>query len=151
VGGAIKQKGIETPNIENKMEDCEECTATLSFYVISGSDLSQVHMVVENLRVTGDIPDEGGCDRRMTDGDTSRKGVWATNMSPSTNRRIMMIKDTSEKRCVGHEMSSSSDRLMTIGRDTSDGRCEDHDISPSSDRLMTTGGDTSGEGVRTMI
>jgi len=175
VGGAIKQKGIEAPNIENKMEDCEECTATLSFYVTSGSDLSQVHMVVENLRVTGDIPDEGGCDRRMTDGDTSGEGVWATNMSPSThrrmttsgdtsgegvwatnmspstNRRIMMIKDTSEKRCVGHEMSSSSDRLMTIGRDTSDGRCEDHDMSPSSDRLMKTGGDTSGEGVRTMI
>jgi hypothetical protein len=175
VGGAIKQKGIEAPNIENEMEDCEECTATLSFYMISDSDLSQVHMVVENLRVTRDIPDEGGCDRRMTDGDTSGEGVWATNMSPSTNRHIMMIKDTSEKRCVGHEtspnsdrlmmtggdtsdarcedhdMSPSSDRIMTTGGDTSDGRCEDYDMSPSSDRLMTTGGDTSGEGVRTMI
>jgi hypothetical protein len=75
VGGAIKQKGIEAPNIENGMEDCEECTATLSFYVISGSDLSQVHMVVENLRVTRDIPNEGGGDRFMTDGDTSGEGV----------------------------------------------------------------------------
>jgi hypothetical protein len=75
VGGAIKQKGIEAPNIENEMEDCEECTATLSFYVISGSDLSQVHMVVENLGVTRDIPDEGGCDCFITDGDTSGKKV----------------------------------------------------------------------------
>ena len=57
------------------MEDCEECTATLSFYVISDIDLSQVHMVVENLGVTGDIPDEEGCDRFMTDGDTSGKKV----------------------------------------------------------------------------
>jgi len=39
VGGAIKQKGIEAPNIEIEMEDCKKCTATLSFYVISGSDL----------------------------------------------------------------------------------------------------------------
>ena len=75
MGGAIKQKGTEAPNIENEMEDCEECTATLSFYVISGSDLSQVHKVVENLKVTRDIPDEGGCDRFMTDGDTSSKKV----------------------------------------------------------------------------
>ena len=85
MGGAIKQKGIEAPNIENKMEDCEECTATLSFYVISGSDLSQVHMVVENLRVTGYIPDEGGCDRHMT-----------------------MSGDTSGRRCVGHETSPNT-------------------------------------------
>jgi hypothetical protein len=60
VGGAIKQKDIEAPNIEIEMEDCEECTGTLSFYMISGSNLSQVHMVVENLRATGVIPDEGG-------------------------------------------------------------------------------------------
>jgi hypothetical protein len=40
VDGDIKQKGIEAPNIEIEMEDCEECTTTLSFYVISGSDLS---------------------------------------------------------------------------------------------------------------
>jgi hypothetical protein len=40
VCGAIKHKGIEAPNIENEIEDCEECTATLSFYVISVSDLS---------------------------------------------------------------------------------------------------------------
>ena len=59
------------------MEDCEEYTASFSFYVKSGSDLSQVHIVVENLRVTGDIPDEGGCERFMTDGDTSGEGVWA--------------------------------------------------------------------------
>ena len=80
MGGAIKQKGVEAPNIENEMEDCEECITTLSFYVISGSDLSQVHMVVENLGVTGDIPDEGGCDCSITDGDTS------------------------ERRCVGYDM-----------------------------------------------
>jgi len=95
VGGAIKQKGIEAPNIENEMEDYEECIATLSFYVISGSDLSQVHIVVENLRVTGDISDEGGCDRFMSDGDTLREGVWATNMSPSTNRCTTTSGDTS--------------------------------------------------------
>ena len=75
MGGALKQKGIEASNIENEMEDCEECTATLSFYVISDSDLSQVHMVVENLGATRDIPNEGGGDRFMTDGDTSGEGV----------------------------------------------------------------------------
>ena len=37
--GAIKQKGTEAPNIEIEMEDCEEYTATFSFYVISGNDL----------------------------------------------------------------------------------------------------------------
>jgi hypothetical protein len=84
-------------------------------------------MVVENLGVTGDIPDEGGCDRFMTDGDTS------------------------DGRCEDYDMSPSSDRLMTTGGDTSDGRCEDHDMSPSSERPMTTGEDTSGEGVRAMI
>jgi hypothetical protein len=39
VGGAVKQKGTEAPNIEIEVEDCEEYTATFSFYVISGSDL----------------------------------------------------------------------------------------------------------------
>ena len=54
------------------MEDCEECTATLFFYVISGGDLSQVHMVVENLGATRDIRYEGGCGRlMMTSIDTS--------------------------------------------------------------------------------
>ena len=73
------------------MEDCEEYAATFNFYVISGSNLSQVHMVVENLGATRDIPDEGGCGRLMTtSGDTSGEGV----------------------------MSPSSDRLMTTGRDT---------------------------------
>jgi hypothetical protein len=33
-------KDTEAPNIENEMKDCEEYTATLSFYVISGNDLS---------------------------------------------------------------------------------------------------------------
>ena len=60
MGGAIKQKGIEAPNIENEMEDCEECTTTLSFYVVSGSNLSQIHMLVENLEATRVILDEGG-------------------------------------------------------------------------------------------
>ena len=56
------------------MEDCEEYTASFSVYMISGSDLSQVHMVVENLGATGDIPDEGGCGRLMTTGrDTLEK------------------------------------------------------------------------------
>ena len=45
-------KGVEAPNIEIEVEDCEEYTASFSFYVISGSDLSQVHMVVENCRAT---------------------------------------------------------------------------------------------------
>jgi hypothetical protein len=40
VGGVVKQKGVEAPNIKIKMEDWEECTANFSFYVISGSDLS---------------------------------------------------------------------------------------------------------------
>ena len=40
MGGAIKQKGIEAPNIEIEVEDCDECTTTFSFYVISGSYLS---------------------------------------------------------------------------------------------------------------
>jgi len=40
IGGAVKQKGTEAPNIEFKVEDCEECTATFSFYVVSGSNLS---------------------------------------------------------------------------------------------------------------
>jgi len=39
VGGAVKQKGTEAPNIEIEVEDCEEYTTTFSFYVISGSDL----------------------------------------------------------------------------------------------------------------
>jgi hypothetical protein len=165
VGGAIKQKGIEAPNIEIEMEDCEEYTATFSFYVISGSDLSQVHMVVENLRVTGDIPDEGGCDRFITDGDTSGRRCVGHETSPNTDRHMTMSGDTSGRRCVGHETSPSRNCRMTIGRDTSDGRCEDHDMSPifqclctvshdmspRSDRLMTTDRDTSGEGVRTMI
>ena len=38
-GWSYQVESIEAPNIENKMEDCEECTATLSFYAISGSDL----------------------------------------------------------------------------------------------------------------
>jgi hypothetical protein len=60
VDGAVKQKCIEASNIEIELEDCEECTATLSFYVISGSNLSQVHMVVENLGATRVIPNEEG-------------------------------------------------------------------------------------------
>ena len=76
VGGAVKQKGVEAPNIEIEVEDCEEYTASFSFYVVSGINLSQVHMVVENLGATGDIPDEGGCGRLMkTGGDTSGEGV----------------------------------------------------------------------------
>ena len=60
VGGAVKQKSVQAPNIEIEVEDCEEYTASFSFYVMSGSNLSQVHMVVENLGATRVIPDEGG-------------------------------------------------------------------------------------------
>jgi hypothetical protein len=143
VGGAIKQKGVEAPNIEIEVEDCEEYNATLYFYVISGSDLSQVHMVVENLGVTGDIPDEGGYDRFMTDGDTSGRRCEDHDMSPSSDRLMTIGGDTSDGRCEDHDMSPCSNRLMTTGGDTSDGRCEDHDMSPRSDRLITTDGDTS--------
>ena len=45
-------KGVEAPNIEIKVEDCEEYTAIFSFYIVSGSNLSQVHMVVENSEAT---------------------------------------------------------------------------------------------------
>ena len=69
-------KDAEAPNIEIEVEDCEEYTVTFSFYAVSGSNLSQVHMVVENLGATGDIPDEGGCGHlMMTGGDTSGEGV----------------------------------------------------------------------------
>jgi hypothetical protein len=40
VGGAVKQKGIEASNIEIEVEDCEEYTATFSFYIISDSYFS---------------------------------------------------------------------------------------------------------------
>ena len=56
-------KDAEASNIEIEVEDCEEYTTTFSFYIVSGSNLSQVHMVVENLGATGVIPDDGGCDR----------------------------------------------------------------------------------------
>jgi len=36
-------KGVEAPNIGNEMEDCDESTTTLSFYMISGSDLPSPH------------------------------------------------------------------------------------------------------------
>ena len=55
-------KDVEAPNIEIEVEDCEEYSATFSFYVVSDNNLSQVHMVVENLGATRGIPAEGGCD-----------------------------------------------------------------------------------------
>jgi len=130
VGGAIKQKGVEAPNIEIEVEDCEEYNATLSFYVISGSDLSQVHMVVENLRVTRDIPDEGGCDRFMTDGDTSGRRCVGHEMSSNTDRHMTMSGDTSNRRCVGHKTSPSTNRHMTMSGDTSGRRCVGHKYEP---------------------
>jgi hypothetical protein len=133
------------------MEDCEECTATLSFYVISDSDLSQVHMVVENLGATRDIPDEGGCDRFMTGGDTSGRRCVGHETSPNTDRHMTMSRDTSNRRCVGHKTSPSTNRHMMMSGDTSGRRCVGHETSPSRNRRMTTSGDTSGEGVRTMI
>ena len=73
-------KDVEAPNIEIEVEDCEEYTASFSFYVISGSDLSQVHMVVETFGATRDIRYEGGCGRLM-----------------------MTSIDTSDGRCVGQD------------------------------------------------
>ena len=84
-------KGVKAPSIEIEVEDCEEYTATFSFYVISGSNLSQVHMVVENLEAT-----EEGC-------------------SPIKGKDIL------GRRCEDHDKSPSSDRRMTTSRDTSDG------------------------------
>ena len=52
MGRVIKQKGVEAPNIEIEVEDCEECTTTFSFYVIDGSISPIVHMVVENFGAT---------------------------------------------------------------------------------------------------
>ena len=40
LGGAVKQKSVQAPNIEIEVEDCEEYAATFNFYVISGSNLS---------------------------------------------------------------------------------------------------------------
>jgi len=108
-----------------------------------------VHMVVENLRATGVIPDEGGWNRSTTSGDTSDRRCVSHDMSPSTNRLKMTGGDTLDRRCESHNMSPGSNRPMT-GGDTSNKRCEGHEMSPSTDRLMT-GGDTSGEGVRVMI
>jgi hypothetical protein len=78
VGEAVKQKGVKALNIEIEVEDCEECTATLSFYIVSGSNLSQIHMLVENLEATRVILDEGGWDRSTMSKDTSGEGVRAT-------------------------------------------------------------------------
>ena len=68
-------KDAEAPNIEIEVKDCEEYTAIFSFYVVSGSNLSQVHMVVENLGATRDIPDEGGCGRPMTTSENTLEKV----------------------------------------------------------------------------
>ena len=95
VGGVIKQKGVKALNIEIEVDDCEECTATFSFYVISGSNLSQVHIVVENLRATKIILDKGGWDRSMTSGDTSDRRCEGHNMSPSLDCRMMTSGDIS--------------------------------------------------------
>ena len=68
-------KGVKAPDIEIEVEDCEEYTASFSFYVVNGNNLSQVHMVVENLGATGDIPDGRGCGRLMTTGGDTSGGV----------------------------------------------------------------------------
>jgi len=65
------------------------------------------------------------------------------DMSPSSDRLMMIGGDTWDGRCEDHHMSPSLDHLMTTGGDTSDGRCENHHMSPSSDRFMTTDRDTS--------
>ena len=77
-----KQKGVEAPNIEIEVEDCEEYTASFSFYVVSGSNLSQVHMVVENLGATRDTSD-GRC--------------VGHEKSPSSDRPMTTGEDTLEK------------------------------------------------------
>jgi hypothetical protein len=71
------------------MEDYEEYTVTLSFYMISGSDLSQVHMVVENF------------------GATLKHLSWRRMWPPIKD------EDTLEKRCECHDMSLSSERPTT--------------------------------------
>jgi len=40
IGGAVKQKNTEAPNIEIEVENYEEYTTTFFFYVISDSNLS---------------------------------------------------------------------------------------------------------------
>ena len=50
VGRAIKHKGVEAPDIEIEVEDCEEYTATFSFYVVArvrrrGENLSFFHFL----------------------------------------------------------------------------------------------------------
>ena len=133
-----------------------------SLFLCDGSDLSQVHIV--NLRVTGDIPDEGGCDRFMTDGDTSGKKVCGPWKEPKYkllhddewrhlrqkvygpwNEPKYKLPHDDRRRHLGWKVwgpwyeskfrPSHDDRRRHLRR-----RCEDHDMSSSSDRLMTTGG-----------
>jgi len=132
-------------------------------------------MVVENLRATGVISDEGGCDRlhnneqrhlrqkvcgpqykpkyipsKTTGGDTLYRRCESYDMSPRSDSPIMTGGDTLDRWCEGHNISPGSDRRMATGRDTSYRRCEGHEMSPSSDRPMTMGGDTL-RGVQAII
>ena len=116
--GVIKQKGVDAPNIEIEVEDCEEYTATFCFYIVSGNNLSQVHMVVENLGATRVIPDEGGRDCSTTSRDTSDRRSEGHNVSPDSDRCMTTSGDTSDERCVGHDRSPSLNYLMIIGEDT---------------------------------
>ena len=63
------------------MEDCEEYTTTFSFYVISGSNLSQVHMVVENLGATeaSQLKEDATAYERQRH---LREKVWAMRGAP---------------------------------------------------------------------
>ena len=76
------------------MEDCEEYTVTFNFYVISGSNLSQVHMVVENLEATEVIPmkEDETAPRRA---ETPRMEGVGHNVSPNPDRRMTTSRDTS--------------------------------------------------------
>jgi hypothetical protein len=109
VGGVVKKKGVEAPNIEVKMEDCEDCTATLSFYVISYNYLSHSaqggreswsHFEASQLK-----EDAIAYERWIH----LREKVWGPWYESSSDHHMTTGEDTLERRCEGHAMSSSSE------------------------------------------
>ena len=88
-------KGVEAPNIEIEVEDCEECTVTFSFYVISGSYLSH-------------SPHDG-------------REFWSHFEASQLKEDATAYERRRHLRwkvCEGHDMSPRSDRPMTKGGDT---------------------------------
>ena len=86
-----------------------EYTATFSFYVVSDSNLSQIHMVVENLGAT--------------EAPQLKEDVTAYERQRHLRRR-----------CVGHERSPRFRPPHNDERRHLTRRCEGHDRSPSSER-----------------